>query len=76
MLRRSLLALPLATPALAQTRAPLRVLVGFAPGGAVDQSVRIAADAVARRGGPQIIAETRNGALGFLAAQAAARATT
>lgn len=74
MLRRSLLAFPLATPALAQTRAPIRVLVGFAPGGAVDQSVRIAADAIARRGGPQIIAETRSGALGFLAAQAAARA--
>jgi tripartite-type tricarboxylate transporter receptor subunit TctC len=72
--RRLLLAAPLlATPAIAQQRGPIRVLVGFAPGGAVDQSVRIAADAVARRGGPLIIAETRSGALGFLAAQAASR---
>lgn len=75
MNRRSILALPLlATPALAQPRGPIRVLVGFAPGGAVDQTVRIAADAIARRGGPAIIAESRTGALGFLAAQAAARA--
>lgn len=75
MMRRALLALPmLAAPALAQPRGPIRVLVGFAPGGAVDQSVRIAADAVQRRGGPAIIAEGRTGALGFLAAQAAARA--
>ncbi|MBY0338918.1 MAG: tripartite tricarboxylate transporter substrate binding protein [Acetobacteraceae bacterium] len=75
MLRRCLLAFPmLAAPALAQTRAPIRVLVGFAPGGAADQSVRIAADAVARRGGPAIVAETRSGALGFLAMQGAARA--
>ena len=50
------------------------MLVGFAPGGAADQSVRIAADALARRGGPAIVAETRSGALGFLAAQAASRA--
>lgn len=74
MRRRLLLASPLlAAPAVAQPRGPIRVLVGFAPGGAVDQSVRIAADAVARRGGPTIIAETRSGALGFLAAQAASR---
>lgn len=77
MHRRSLLAAPwLAAPAIArgQSRAPIRVLVGFTPGGSVDQSVRIAADAVARRGGPAIIAETRSGAQGFLATQAAARA--
>ena len=79
MRRRLLLATPflaapaLAQPALIQPRATIRVLVGFAPGGAVDQSVRIAAEAVARRGGPLIVAETRSGALGFLAAQAAAR---
>lgn len=74
MRRRLLLAAPLlTTPALAQPRGPIRVLVGFAPGGAVDQSVRIAADAIARRGGPVVIAETRSGALGFLAAQAASR---
>lgn len=80
MRRRTLLALPLlATSAplktsMAQPRGPVRVLVGFAPGGAVDQSVRIAADAIARRGGPAIVPESRTGALGFLAAQAAARA--
>ena len=77
MLRRPLLAAAatlLAGPALAQPRGPIRVLVGFAPGGAVDQSVRIAADALARRGGPAVVAETRSGALGFLAAQAVSRA--
>jgi tripartite-type tricarboxylate transporter receptor subunit TctC len=75
MRRRLLLATPiLATPALSQPRAGIRVLVGFAPGGAVDQSVRIAAEAIARRGGPVVIAETRSGALGFLAAAAVARA--
>jgi tripartite-type tricarboxylate transporter receptor subunit TctC len=75
MLRRSLFALPLlATPAFAQPRGPIRVLVGFAPGGAADQAVRIAADAIQRRGGPAIVPETRSGALGFLAIQGAARA--
>jgi tripartite-type tricarboxylate transporter receptor subunit TctC len=64
----------LATPALAQPRGPIRVLVGFAPGGTADQSVRIAGDALARRGGPTVVAETRSGALGFLAAQAVSRA--
>ncbi len=69
MRRRPLLAAALlASPALAQPRGPIRVLVGFAPGGAADQSVRIAADALARRGGPAIVAETRSGAMGFLAA--------
>ena len=52
MRRRLLLATPiLAAPALSQPRAGIRVLGGFAPGGAVDQSVRIAAEAIARRGG-------------------------
>lgn len=76
MRRRPLLAASalLAGPASAQPRGPVRVLVGFAPGGAVDQSVRIAADALARRGGPAVVAETRSGALGFLAAQAVSRA--
>ncbi len=75
MRRRLLLTAPLlAKPALSQPRSAIRVLVGFAPGGSVDQSVRIAADAVARRGGPLIVAETRSGALGFLAAQVVARA--
>ena len=77
MLRRPLLAAAaalLAGPALAQPRGPIRVLVGFAPGGAVDQSVRIAGDALARRGGSAVVVETRSGALGFLAAQAVSRA--
>lgn len=74
MHRRLLLASPfLAAPVLAQTRPPIRILVGFAPGGAADITIRIAADAIARRGGPSIIPETRSGAVGFLAMQAAAR---
>ncbi|WP_149535635.1 Bug family tripartite tricarboxylate transporter substrate binding protein [Siccirubricoccus phaeus] len=75
MRRRLLLALPslLAAPALAQPRPPIRILVGFAPGGTADQVARIAGEAIQRRGGPNIVVEIRSGALGFIALQAVAR---
>ena len=53
---------------------PIRVLSGFAPGGAVDIVARIAQEAIQRRTGRQIVIETRSGALGFIALQGTARA--
>jgi tripartite-type tricarboxylate transporter receptor subunit TctC len=46
---------------------PLRVLVGFAPGGTTDVSARMTADIVSREIGQQVIIENRPGAAGSLA---------
>jgi tripartite-type tricarboxylate transporter receptor subunit TctC len=65
----------LASGARAQgTAPPIRVLSGFAPGGAVDIVARIGQEAIARRTGRQVVVETRSGALGFIALQGTARA--
>lgn len=53
---------------------PIHILVGYPPGGAVDILVRIVAEGAQRLRGVNIIPETRSGAYGFIAAQAAARA--
>lgn len=53
---------------------PIRVLSGFAPGGAVDIVARIAQEAIGRRTGRQVVVETRSGALGYIALQQTARA--
>jgi tripartite-type tricarboxylate transporter receptor subunit TctC len=79
MKRRALLATPalfLAAPARAQWTppAPIRILVGFAPGGTADLTARIAGEAIQRRTGLHVVVESRTGALGFIAAQAVARA--
>jgi tripartite-type tricarboxylate transporter receptor subunit TctC len=55
-------------------RQPIRVLVGFAPGGAADIVARIAAEAIQRRAGHAVVVENRTGALGFIALQTVARA--
>jgi tripartite-type tricarboxylate transporter receptor subunit TctC len=55
-------------------RQPVRVIVGFAPGGAADIVARIAAEAIQRRAGHAVVVENRSGALGFIALQTAARA--
>ena len=81
MPRRALLAgaaataVALAHPARAAWRPaqPVRILVGYPPGGAVDVLVRVVAEGVQRLHGVQIIAENRSGAYGIIAAQAAAR---
>ncbi|WP_421988324.1 Bug family tripartite tricarboxylate transporter substrate binding protein [Roseococcus sp.] len=52
---------------------PIRILVGYPPGGAVDVLVRVVAEGVHRLHGIQIIPESRSGAYGIIAAQAAAR---
>ncbi len=53
---------------------PIRILIGYPPGGAVDILVRIVAEGMQRVRGVSILPEVRSGAYGFIAAQAAARA--
>lgn len=53
---------------------PIRILVGYPPGGAVDILVRIVAEGIQRVRGITAVPEIRSGAYGFIAAQAAARA--
>lgn len=79
--RRSLLAVPplaLAAPALAQgawPNKPVRVLVGFPPGGSLDVLTRLACEILTQRLGQTFVVETRSGASGNIAAEALARAT-
>lgn len=78
--RRALLATGLAAAAPRPARAawapsqPVRLLVGFPPGGAVDILMRIVAEGMQRVRGVTAVPEVRSGAYGFIAAQAAARA--
>jgi tripartite-type tricarboxylate transporter receptor subunit TctC len=53
---------------------PIRIFIGYPPGGAVDILVRIVAEGMQRVRGVTVLPEVRSGAYGFLAAQAAARA--
>ncbi|TCI00099.1 tripartite tricarboxylate transporter substrate binding protein [Roseococcus sp. SYP-B2431] len=80
--RRHLLAaptlVPLAAPAVAQPAwpsKPVRILVGFAPGGSIDVLTRMAAEVLSQRLGQPFVVETRSGASGNIAAEALARAT-
>jgi len=72
MQRRHLLAaataLPFARPALAQD-STLRIVVGYAPGGATDRVSRIVADKLQARLGTPVVVENKTGAGGRLAAQ-------
>lgn len=52
---------------------PIRILIGYPPGGAVDILVRVVAEGMQRVRGVAVVAEVRSGAYGFIAAQAAAR---
>lgn len=79
--RRAFVATALAMPALTARaqglwtpQQPIRTFVGYPPGGAVDILVRVVAEGAQRLRGVTILAETRSGAYGFIAAQAAARA--
>ena len=80
--RRSLLATPLAlglaSPAIAQAawpNRPVRVFVGFPPGGSLDVMTRLACEVLSRRFGQNFIVETRSGASGNIGTEAIARAT-
>jgi tripartite-type tricarboxylate transporter receptor subunit TctC len=73
MLRRSLLIAALATPAIAQSRS-VRLVVPFPPGGGIDISGRIYAEAVAPILGETWVVENRSGANGSVGSAAVARA--
>jgi tripartite-type tricarboxylate transporter receptor subunit TctC len=70
-----LLIIASASPVLAQnwpTR-PIRVLVGFAPGGTSDLGARVPVDIVSRELGQSVIVENRPGGSGSIAIEAAMR---
>ena len=67
MLRRTLLALPLATPALAQDR-PVRLVIAFPPGGSTDILGRLVAPRMSEVLGVLVTPENRSGASGAVGA--------
>ena len=75
--RRSFLAgacaLPMAARAEDWPQRPIRLLVGFAPGGATDIASRIIAEPLAARLGQPLVIDNRAGAGGIIATEAAAR---
>ncbi len=80
MFRRSLLAAPLvlaAAPARAQQwvpKQPIKILVGYAPGGTADIAARIAAESIQRQHGYTVVVDNKTGAGGFIALKAVAQA--
>lgn len=54
---------------------PVRLIVGFPPGGAADILARIAAQQLIERLGQQVVVDNRGGAGGLLATELASRAT-
>ncbi len=71
--RRALLAVPLAAPALAQS-GPIRLVVGFPPGGSTDLVARMLQPGLSAILGHPVVVENRPGASGALGAQQVARA--
>jgi len=72
MLRRTLLAAPLVLGATAARadwvpKQPIKILVGYAPGGTADIVARLAADGIQRQKGYTVIVENKTGASGFIA---------
>ena len=77
--RRAILAVGLAAPfgARAETAwpaKPVRIVVPFAPGGAIDAMVRVIGDALTQRLGQQVIVDPRPGANTILGSDAVAKA--
>src|SRR5690349_13697203 len=54
---------------------PIRILIGSAPGGGLDQTARVISDRFAAALGQPIVIDNRPGAAGTVAAQMLARAT-
>ncbi|HZY54920.1 MAG TPA: tripartite tricarboxylate transporter substrate binding protein [Reyranella sp.] len=78
--RRAILAAGLAAPFVARAEAawptkPLRIVVPFAPGGAIDAMVRVIADALTPGLGQQVIVDPRPGANTILGSDVVAKAT-
>jgi tripartite-type tricarboxylate transporter receptor subunit TctC len=79
MRRRTLLAASLLAPFAARAEAtwpvkPVRIVVPFAPGGAIDAMVRVIAEALTPRLGQQVIVDPRPGANTILGSDAVAKA--
>jgi len=78
MRRRSLLAAPLILAA-SSARAdwvpkqPLKILVGYPPGGTADIAARLAADSIQHQHGYTVIVDNKTGAGGFIALKAVAQ---
>ncbi len=70
--------LPAALPGMACAQAypakPVRIMVGYTPGGGVDTTARIAAQSMTEAWGSQVIVENRPGAAGNIATEFTARA--
>jgi tripartite-type tricarboxylate transporter receptor subunit TctC len=61
-----------ASPALAQgayPTKPIRIVVGYAPGGSVDMAARVVADVLTAKLGTTVVVENVSGAAGIVAAQ-------
>jgi tripartite-type tricarboxylate transporter receptor subunit TctC len=75
MRRRAVLgALALPAVARAQGQRPVRILVGFAPGGLTDTLARVVAPVIGAKLGHTCLVENRPGAAGVIAAEAVAKA--
>ena len=75
--RRALLGTLLAVPALAQPNwpvRPIRAIISFPPGGAIDTVMRLIGPAMAEALGQPVVLENRPGAAGSIAAGAVASA--
>jgi len=79
MHRRSLLTAPLLLAAAAahaqqwEPKQPIKILVGYAPGGTADIAARLAADTIQRLHGYTVIVDNKTGAGGFIALKAVAQ---
>jgi tripartite-type tricarboxylate transporter receptor subunit TctC len=70
----ALLAAPLARAQGVFPSKPIRIIVGFAPGGATDTAARLIGDHISKLAGQPVIVDNRPGAGGIIAAAAVAKA--